>query len=208
MYDTHISIDDLSRTSNENPKRKDNQANAETCENDSSNKKIRKRKRRFMANIVNSVQQLDGHLMCVQVPDCLLFQMNSISGDTGSSRRLFTSILSTKDSFLNLITTDKYIVNSTYEPIKVRNILKIIRISHTINSIKQTFFSFWTTCYMTFPAKITIKCQSICLWNVYRFVKMAQDSLAIVSELDQLMSNTMKSNYALDMKMNMNMNFK
>lgn len=52
------------------------------------------------------------------MPDCLLFQLNSIMGETSSSNKLLLNLLQTKFSDLKLTMDDKFWDNKSYEPIE------------------------------------------------------------------------------------------
>ena len=82
-------------------------------------KKHKQRKRRNM-NVVGK-QPLNGPSNCTSLPDDLTYRLNDISGDTADANRLFTNILPTKYSLLQLFAKDKFFDSRNYEPIEVKH---------------------------------------------------------------------------------------
>lgn len=103
-----------------------NQNNIEECGSEcdvnvpNSAPKVRQRRNRRKLHQVNqNIDLMNGRLNVISVPDELLFKLNAISGDLESAARLFTAILPTKNSYLQIISGQKYIENSVPEPVEV-----------------------------------------------------------------------------------------
>lgn len=84
------------------------------------------RKNRVSTNIFASKNQSNAPLNTINLPDDLSFKLNRISGDTGSSNRLFTIILTTKNGALQLNSNELFFNQSVNEPIQVIFALVII----------------------------------------------------------------------------------
>lgn len=98
------------------------------------NPKRNKSKKRRNMNVV-SKQQLNGSSNCAPLPDDLTYRLNEISGDTADANRMFTIILPTKHSHLQLFARDKFFDSRNYEPIEVKH-----RINYTIIAHFWLFF--------------------------------------------------------------------
>lgn len=77
----------------------------------------KKRTRKGVSTVTTNKNTLNSRLDIIQMPDCLLFQLNSIMGETSSSNKLLLNLLQTKISDLKLTMDDKFWDNKSYEPI-------------------------------------------------------------------------------------------
>lgn len=76
-------------------------------------------------NIAGS-RQINAPLSLIALSDDLSYRLNKISGDISDSKRLFTTVLPTKNSLLQLFSREKFINNRVIEPIEVNTISHII----------------------------------------------------------------------------------
>lgn len=82
----------------------------ESLENVSQIKQKRKKKRsRLRPNIASSLNQLNAPLASISLPDDLTSKLNFISNDAAASNRLFTTVLTTKQSSLRLNSGERFI---------------------------------------------------------------------------------------------------
>lgn len=75
-------------------------------------RKSSKRRTRLHPNIATSLNQLNGPLNLISLPDDLSTKLNFISSDTMASNRLFTTVLPTKQSSLRLNSNERFIDES------------------------------------------------------------------------------------------------
>lgn len=71
-------------------------------------KKKRKRSR-LRPNIASSLNQLNAPMALISLPDDLTSKLNFISNDAAASNRLFTTVLTTKQSTLRLNSGERFI---------------------------------------------------------------------------------------------------
>lgn len=96
-------------------------------------KLYKKQKRsRMRPNIASIPSQLNAPLTLISLPDDLTSKLNFISSDTAASSRLFTSVLTTKQSSLRLSSGERFI--ETGVPVSVE-----VRITHAM--LHTTYFN-------------------------------------------------------------------
>lgn len=78
-----------------------------------------KKKKRMQPNIVTNLNQLNGPLSSISLPDDLTSKLNFISSDPAASNRLFTTVLMTKQSSLRINSGERFIEKSTYDALDV-----------------------------------------------------------------------------------------
>lgn len=81
--------------------------------------KKRPRKKRIQNINIGGPRQINAPFSLIPLSDDLSYRLNQISGDISDSKRLFTTVLPTKNSFLQLISKEKFINTRVYEPIEV-----------------------------------------------------------------------------------------
>lgn len=83
-------------------------------------RKLSKRRTRLHANVANCLNILNGPLKLISLPDDLTSKLNFISSDVAASNRLFTTVLSTKQSSLRLSSGELFIEPTTPDAVVVR----------------------------------------------------------------------------------------
>lgn len=83
----------------------------ESLKNVAEIKRLRKKKKRIRLrpNISSSPSQLNAPLPLITLPDDLTSKLNFISSDAAASNRLFTTVLTTKQSSLRLNSGERFI---------------------------------------------------------------------------------------------------
>lgn len=79
----------------------------------------KRRRRRIAINIIENVNQLNGPLSSILLPDDITFKFNSISEDTASVNRLFITSLPTKMANIQINYNEQYFDSRIYDLIEV-----------------------------------------------------------------------------------------
>lgn len=82
--------------------------------------RTRQRKRKTRTQVYRNIKQMNSPLNKTSMPDEILFKFNSTNEDFESTKRLFLVQLPTKNSSMQLISTERYFDHSPREQIKVR----------------------------------------------------------------------------------------
>lgn len=85
-------------------------------------RKLSKKSKRLHSNIATTMNQLNGPLQFISLPDDLTSKLNFISNDAAASNRLFTTVLTTKQSTLRLNSGERFIESSTPKAVEVRTV--------------------------------------------------------------------------------------
>lgn len=78
----------------------------------------KKHTRKAVSTVTTNKNTLCSRLVVDKMPDCLLFQLNSIMGETSSSNKLLSNLLQTKVSDLKMTLDDKFWDSKSHEPIE------------------------------------------------------------------------------------------
>lgn len=127
-----------------------------------------KKKRRFFTNIAHDLNQLNAPIKPMLLPDDLTSKLNLINDDTAASNRLFTNVLSTKHSLLQLNICEKFIERSTNEIVRVSERNNCNRLEYLLSN--HSACSFKTISTTKTPTSLHVH-SIYALLNVCPFVK-------------------------------------
>lgn len=82
--------------------------------------KTYKKRKRLQTNIAIHSNRLNAPLDQISLPDDLILVLNRISNDASSSNRLFTTVLSTKQSSIQLNSGEKLLDSNACDTVQVR----------------------------------------------------------------------------------------